>query len=88
MDPAKVQGVADWKPPRTVRDIRAFLGFTGYYRYFIKDYSKIARPLIHLTKKVTPFAWEEAQVRAFKTLKKHMCQNLILRQPDYTNHSS
>jgi hypothetical protein len=77
-------GVADWKPPRTVRDVRAFLGFTGYYRYFIKDYSKIARPLIHLTKKVTPFTWEEAQVKAFKTLKTHMCQNPILHQPDYT----
>jgi hypothetical protein len=84
MDPAKVQGVADWKPPRTVRDVRAFLGFTGYYRYFIKDYSKIARPLIHLTKKATPFAWGEAQITAFETLKKHMCQNPILRQPDYT----
>jgi hypothetical protein len=84
MDPAKVQGVADWKPPRTVRDVRAFLGFTGYYRYFIKDYSKIARPLIHLTKKATPFTWEEAQVKAFETLKKHMCQNPILCQPDYT----
>jgi hypothetical protein len=84
MDPAKVQGVADWKPPQTVRDVRAFLGFTGYYRYFIKDYSKIARPLIHLTKKATPFTWGEAQVKAFKTLKKHMCQNPILCQPDYT----
>jgi hypothetical protein len=79
-----VQGVADWKPPRTVRDVRAFLGFTGYYRYFIKDYSKIARPLIHLTKKATPFTWEEAQVKAFETLKEHMCRNPILRQPDYT----
>jgi hypothetical protein len=84
MDPAKVQGVADWKPPRTVRDVRAFLGFTGYYRYFIKDYLKIARPLIHLTKKVTPFTWEEPQVKAFETLKEHMCQNPILCQPDYT----
>jgi hypothetical protein len=84
MDPAKVQGVADWKPLRTVRDIRAFLGFTGYYRYFIKDYSKIARPLIHLTKKATPFTWGEAQVKAFETLKTHMCQNPILCQPDYT----
>jgi hypothetical protein len=80
MDQAKVQGVADWKPPQTVRDVRAFLGFTGYYRYFIKDYSKIARPLIHLTKKATPFTWEEPQVKAFETLKEHMCQNPILHQ--------
>ena len=42
MDPVKVKGVADWNKPRNAMDIRAFLGFTGFYRYFIKDYSKIA----------------------------------------------
>jgi hypothetical protein len=83
MDPAKVRGVADWKPPWTVRDIRGFLGFTGYYRYFICDYSKIARLLIHLTKKVVPFTWGKAQFKAFETLKSRMCEKPILRQPDY-----
>src|SRR5216684_4479390 len=51
MDPKKIQGVADWSPPTTVTEIRQFLGFTGYYRYFIPNYSKIARPLLDLTKK-------------------------------------
>jgi RNase H-like domain found in reverse transcriptase/Reverse transcriptase (RNA-dependent DNA polymerase)/Integrase zinc binding domain/Chromo (CHRromatin Organisation MOdifier) domain len=84
MDPAKVKGVADWERPRTVRDVRAFLGFTGFYRYFIPGYSAIARPLIHLTKKATPFHWEAPQVKAFETLKTLMCRQPILRQPDYT----
>ena len=42
MDPAKVKGVEDWPQPRTVRDVRAFLGFTGFYRYFVPNYSIIA----------------------------------------------
>ena len=66
-----------------VRDVRAFLGFTGFYRYFVSNYSMIARPLIKLTKKVTPFHWEESQVKAFETLKTLMCCQPILRQPNY-----
>jgi RNase H-like domain found in reverse transcriptase/Reverse transcriptase (RNA-dependent DNA polymerase)/Integrase zinc binding domain/Chromo (CHRromatin Organisation MOdifier) domain len=83
MDPAKVKGVADWPPPLNVKDVRAFLGFTGFYRYFVHNYSKIARPLIDLTKKATPFHWGPAQTKAFETLKTIMCSKPILRQPDY-----
>jgi hypothetical protein len=58
MDPSKIKGVADWPRPNNVRDVRAFLGFTGFYRYFIPNYLKIARPLVELTKKATPFHWQ------------------------------
>ena len=51
MDPTKIKGVKDWPRPQTVKDVRSFLGFTGFYRYFIQDYSRLARPLIQLTKK-------------------------------------
>jgi RNase H-like domain found in reverse transcriptase len=61
----------------------AFLGFTGFYRYFIPNYSKIACPLIHLTKKAVPFDWKEQQVKALETLKSLMCARPVLRQPDY-----
>ena len=44
MDPAKIKGVEDWPTPKMVRDVRAFLGFTGFYRYFVPNYSIIARP--------------------------------------------
>jgi Reverse transcriptase (RNA-dependent DNA polymerase) len=50
MDPTKVKGVADWPRPQSVRDVWAFLGFTGFYCYFVPNYSMIARPLIELMK--------------------------------------
>ena len=48
MDPAKVKGVADWTPPQNAMDVCSFLGFTGFYCYFIPNYSLIAHPLIQL----------------------------------------
>jgi hypothetical protein len=53
MEEAKVEKVKDWKPPRNAMEVRRFLGFMGYYRYFIKGYSQIARPLLDLTKQST-----------------------------------
>ena len=83
MDPAKVKGIADWSPPKNVKDVRTFLGFTGFYRYFVPNYSNIARPLIKLTQKATPFHWEKEQIKAFETLKTLMCRRPVLRQPNY-----
>ena len=83
MDPAKIKGVVDWSLPKTVKDVQAFIGFTGFYRYFIPNYSKIACLLIELTKKATLFHWHEAQFKAFKMLKTIMCRKCILRQPNY-----
>ena len=84
MDPTKVKGVADWPPPQNLQDVRVFLGFTGFYRYFIPNYSMIAHPLIDLTRKAVPFHWDPPQMKAFEILKTLMCQRPILRQPDYT----
>ena len=57
MDNTKVEKVRNWRTPTNVTEVRKFLGFTGYYRYFIKDYSKIARPLLQLTHLQTPWSW-------------------------------
>ena len=84
MDLAKTKGIADWKMPQNLKDVCAFLGFTGFYRYFMLNYSKIARPLIELTKKAVPFHWGETQFKAFETLKTLMCGRLVLKQPNYT----
>ncbi len=63
--------------------MQQFLGFTGYYRYFIEGYSAIARPLLDLTKQVTPWHWEELQQQAFDTLRAQMCTKPVLQQLDF-----
>ena len=56
MNPKKLESVKNWAIPSNPTEIQKFLGFTGYYKYFVLNYSTIAQPLLHLTKKITP--WE------------------------------
>ncbi len=83
MDPKKLNGVADWLVPKNPMDIHKFLGFTGYYRYFIQGYSKIACPLLDLTKKAVVWDWGERQHKAFEELKTCMCSHPVLTQPNF-----
>jgi len=83
MDPSKIKGVADWPIPTNPTEIHQFLGFTGYYWYFIPNYSKIAQPLLDLTKKAVNWNLDKPQAQAFKELKSHMCVRLVLAQPDF-----
>jgi len=73
MDPAKTQGVADWPKPTNVTDVHSFLGFTGFYQYFIPNYSKIMKLLLLLTRKDMPWHWDAEQKEAFERLKTLMC---------------
>ena len=57
MDPVKLDGIAKWPTPTKVKDVQSFLGFANFYHRFIPNYSNIARPLIDLTKKNTPWLW-------------------------------
>jgi len=83
IDPSKIKGVADWPVPRNPMEIHQFLGFTGYYQYFIPNYSKIARPLLDLMKKAVNWDWGKPQMQAFEELKTHMCACPVLAQPDF-----
>jgi hypothetical protein len=83
MDKKKVEQVADWKQPTNPTEVRSFLGFTGYYCYFIKDYSKIARPLLDLTKKAIAWNWGPKQQAAFVELRNRMCKEPVLTQPNF-----
>ncbi len=83
MEDAKIERVQDWTPPRNLKEVRQFLGFTGYYQYFIKGYLAIARPLLDLTKQATPWHWEESQQQVFDALKAWMCAKPVLQQPDF-----
>jgi Reverse transcriptase (RNA-dependent DNA polymerase) len=78
MDDTKVEKVRNWKPPTNVTEVHKFLGFTGYYHYFIKDYSKIAQPLLQLTHLTTTWHWDEDEQAAFKTLRQAMINKPVL----------
>ena len=68
MNPQKLDIIRYWPKPQTKRQLQAFLGFANYYRQFIRDYSKKARPLAYLTGNV-PFSWENEQEIAFDEMK-------------------
>ena len=82
MDPSKVKDVLDWLPPTTVSQIRSFLGLAGYYRHFIKGFSKIAKPMTELLKKDKKFEWTTDYEKSFTELKKHLTTAPVLRLPD------
>jgi hypothetical protein len=84
IDPEKVQEVMDWKPPTTVLQIRSFLGLAGYYRRFILDFSKIAKPMTELLKKGVKYEWSQKCEDAFHTLRQHLTTAPVLAQPDNT----
>jgi hypothetical protein len=82
IDPSKVQEVMDWKPPKSIHQIHSFLGLAGYYRRFIPDFSRIAKPMTELLKKGVKFMWSEACEKAFHTLRQHLTSAPVLVQPD------
>jgi hypothetical protein len=84
VDPEKVQEVMDWKPPTTVRQIRGFLGLAGYYRRFIPDFSRIAKPMMELLRKGVKFEWSQKCEDAIYALREHLTTAPVLAQPDNT----
>ena len=83
MDPDKVKAIVDWPNPlKTVKDVRSFLGLAGYYRRFVKGFSKIAAPLTELLKKDVNFKWTENENSAFEQLKNSITSAPILISPD------
>ena len=92
-NPKMVEAVTRWPTPKTVYDVRSFLGFVGYYKRFIKDFSKISKPIREVitglenqskrTAKKTLIEWTEAANSAFETLKELCTSTPILAYPDY-----
>ncbi|GKB15119.1 putative reverse transcriptase domain-containing protein [Tanacetum coccineum] len=74
VDPAKIEAVKNWASPTTPTEVRQFLGLAGYYRRFIKDFSKIAKSLTELTQKNKKCIWGEDQESAFQLLKQKLCE--------------
>nr|GEV48667.1 reverse transcriptase domain-containing protein [Tanacetum cinerariifolium] len=83
VDGAKVDVIAKLPHPTTVKGVWSFLGHVGFYRRFIQDFSKIARPMTHLLEKETSFVFSKECINAFNTLKKNLTEALILVVPDW-----
>lgn len=79
----KLEAVANFKQPKNPTDVKSFLGLSGYYRKFIKNFSKIAKPLTELTKKNNPFKWTDTEQKSFDTLKQKLCTAPVLTYPDF-----
>jgi hypothetical protein len=84
VDPGKVKDVLNWMPPTTISEIQSFLGLAGYYRRFIKDFSKIAKPMTKLLEKNKAFEWTKECQASFEELKKRLTSSMVLVLPDLT----
>ena len=73
--------MANWIPPSTIKGVREFLGFTGYYRRFVPDYSTVAQPLVRLLGKDCKFKWTDASQDAFKALRALLIKAPVLAFP-------
>ena len=80
----RVRQIEDWLRPTNVREIRAFLGFCGYYRRFVRNYSTVAAPLVLLTRQTIKWRWGKSQARAFNDLKDALSSAPVLAPPDYS----
>jgi hypothetical protein len=84
VDKAKVETVEQLPPPMDVKSLRSFLGHAGFYRRFIKDFSKITKPLTQLLQKDVAFDFDEKCLAAFRTLKSALVSAPIIQPPDWS----
>jgi hypothetical protein len=83
-NPKKIDAVKTWLKPSNVSELRSFLGFCGYYRRYIANFSEIARPLHKLTEKEKIFSWSVDCQNAFERLKHCLTTAPVLAHPDFT----
>src|ERR1041385_6555398 len=83
VDRAKIEAIERMPYPRDIKGIRSFLGHAGFYRRFIKDFSKTSRPLTNLLQKYVPFVFDEDCKESFEVLKKTLITAPIVQPPDW-----
>ncbi|XP_035832796.1 uncharacterized protein LOC118481696 [Helianthus annuus] len=84
VDQAKVDVISKLPPPTSVKSIRSFLGHAGFYRRFIRDFSKIARPMTQLLEKDKPFVFDDECLKAFELIRERLVSAPILIAPDWS----
>ena len=84
-DPEKIKAVAEWRVPQNVKQLQAFLGTTGYYRQYLKDYATTAKPLTVLTGKGKAWQWGNEEQAAFETLRRGLVTAPVLGYPNPGN---
>lgn len=82
-DPRKISAIVEWPVPKSVKDLRSFLGLSGYYRKFIRHYALLSKPLTELLKKGS-FVWNESAQQAFTILKKALSTSPVLAVPNFS----
>ena len=82
VDPEKVEAVMSWERPKSVFEIRNFLGLAGYYRQFIEEFSRLASPMTRLTRKGVKFEWDDLCEKAFQELKRRLTTTPIMIVPE------
>ena len=82
VDPSKIKAIKEWKIPTSIKHLQGFIGLTGYYRKFVKNYGRIAAPLTTLLKR-DAFSWSQTATKAFEHLKDIMFQAPVLATPDF-----
>ena len=83
-DPEKVSAISRISRPYNVHHVRAFIGLVGYYRRFIPNFAKLAKPLTALTSAENPFHWGEKEQAAFTTLQQQLSEQTLLHTPTTT----
>src|SRR4051812_5577913 len=84
VDKEKIEIIENLQPPKTVREIRSFLGHAGFYRCFIKDFSKITKPLTELLMKDFEFIFDDKYVEEFRTLKQELISAPMMQPLDWS----
>ena len=85
-DPEKLSAVRAWHASGSVKQVRQFVGFVGYYRRFIQNFAELSEPLVALTRKWVVFAWTSVRQEVFETLKSCLLQAPILGFPTKDDH--
>ena len=83
MDPRKVESIQNWETPKCLTDVQAFIGFSNFYRRFIRDFSKIIALMVQLTRKGVKFTWDQTCEKSFQSLKRAFTEAPVLAQFDW-----